>query len=80
MMNDKQLNGLLILLVPQIVKEIMEQEALSEDAATAALYRSELYAALEDEKTKLWHLSPKALYHLYRQETETGHMDYPEEA
>lgn len=79
-MSEKQLSGILIMLVPQIVKEIIENENISEDEATEALYGSELYAALEDEKTKLWHLSAKALYELYRQEKQLGKIDFPEEA
>ena len=79
-MSDKQLSGILIMLVPQIVKEIIDNEKLSEEEATEALYVSALYAALEDEKTKLWHLSAKALYELYRQEKQLGKIDFPEEA
>ena len=52
-MSDKQLSGILIMLVPQIVQEIIDNEKLSEDEATEALYGSVLYAALEDEKAKL---------------------------
>ena len=79
-MSEQQLSGILVLLIPQLIQEITKQEGISESDATAALYRSELYAALENEKTKLWHLSPKALYVLYQQEQQTGHIDYPEEA
>ena len=79
-MSDKQLSGILVMLVPQIIKEIIDNEKLSEEEATEALYGSELYAALEDEETKLWHLSAKALYELYRQEKQLGKIDFPEEA
>ena len=79
-MSDRQLIGILIMLVPQIIQEIIDNEKLSEDEATEELYGSELYAALEDEKTKLWHLSVKALYELYRQEKQLGKIDFPEEA
>ena len=79
-MNDKQFSAILVLLVPQIIKEITDNENLSEDTATENLYNSELYSVLEDEKTKLWHLSPKALYELYCQEKNTGKIDFPEEA
>ena len=79
-MSDKQLSGILVMLVPQIIKEIIDNEKLSEDEATEVLYGSELYAALEDEKAKLWHLSAKALYELYRQEKQLGKIDFPEEA
>ena len=79
-MSDRQLIGILIMLVPQIIQEIIDNEKLSEDEAMEALYGSKLYAALEDEKAKLWHLSAKALYELYRQEKQLGKIDFPEEA
>lgn len=43
-------------------------------------YPSELYAALEDESTKLWHLSAPMLYQLFDEERRTGTITYPEEA
>ena len=78
-MEEKKLSAILVLLVPQVVALIVENDGLSELEATEALYNSTLYTALEEEKTKLWHLSPKALYELFRQETETGHIEFPEE-
>ncbi len=44
------------------------------------LYASELYARLEDEETKLWHLSANALYEMFKEEQKTGSITYPEEA
>lgn len=79
-MNNEQLSAILILLVPELVKEIVSSENISEDNATEALYETKLYSLLENDKTKLWHLSPKALYELYKQEKETGQIDFPEEA
>lgn len=79
-MSDKQLSAMLVLLVPMIVREIIENEELSEDTATENFYNSDVYSVLENEKSKLWHLSPKAIYELYRQEKETGSVEYPEEA
>ena len=78
---DKQIfKAMLILLIPQLVKEIVEREITTETEATRALYESELYAALEEEETKLWHLSPKALYDLFSEEKTTGKITFPEEA
>jgi len=79
-MSDKQLSGLLVMLVPKIIAEIVKSEAVSEDTATEQFYLSKLYEDLENEETKLWHLSPKALYELYRQEKTLGTIIYPEEA
>jgi hypothetical protein len=35
---------------------------------------------LEDEQTKLWHLSANALFEMFQEEQETGKITYPEEA
>lgn len=79
-MSEKQLSGILVLLVPQIIKEITENEKIAEDVAIENFYNSKVYSVLENEETKLWHLSPKAIYELYRQEKQTGKIDFPEEA
>ena len=80
MMDNKQLSSIMAIILPQLITEIMSSEKISEDKATDELYNSELYSALEDERTKLWHLSPKALHQLYQQEKENGFIEYPEEA
>ena len=79
-MSEKQLSGILVLLVPQIIKEITDNEKIAEDMATESFYISKVYSVLENEETKLWHLSTKALYELYKQEKQTGKIDFPEEA
>ncbi len=79
-MGEKQLSGILVMLVPQIIKEITDTEKISEDEATESFYNSKVYSVLENEKAKLWHLSPKAIYELYKQEKQTGKIDFPEEA
>ena len=79
-MDKQKFKAMLIFLIPQLVKEIVDRENISETEATRALYESELYAALEEEATKLWHLSPKALYEMYAEEKLTGKITYPEEA
>ncbi len=79
-MDKNKFQALLILLVPQVIKEISDKDNLSEVEATHLFYTSNLYAALEEEETKLWHLSPKALYQLYAEEKVTGKITYPEEA
>ena len=79
-MDKQKFKAMLILLIPQLVKEIVDKESVSETEATRALYESKLHAALEEEATKLWHLSPKALYEMYAEEKATGKITYPEEA
>ena len=48
--------------------------------AINSLYFSRLYEKLEIENTKLWHLSPLALYELLEIELQTGKLVFPTEA
>lgn len=79
-MDKNRFKAMMILLVPQIVKEISLGDNISEAEATSSFYNSNLYSVLEEEETKLWHLSPKALYELYKEEKNTGKITFPEEA
>lgn len=79
-MSENKFGAILTILVPQIIDEIIQNENISDFNAIDNFYRSMVYSVLEDEKTKLWHLSPKAIYELYKQEKETGTIDFPEEA
>jgi len=76
----KDLTTILIILVPQILELIIVAYQVSEERAAELLYTSELYRGLEDEQTKLWHLSAHALVEMFQEELETGHITYPEEA
>jgi hypothetical protein len=66
--------------VPQIVKLIKQEYGVNDEKATELLYLSELYSTLEEEETKLWHLSAHALFELFQEEQVTGKITYPEEA
>jgi hypothetical protein len=79
-MNEQRFSAHLFLLVPQIIEIIMKEQQINEEKATELLYTSELYAQLEDEKTKLWHLASLALFELFQEEYQTGNISYPEEA
>jgi hypothetical protein len=61
-----------------LVEKIINETGLDEDAAIEKLYCSELYAALENEETKVWHYSVPKLYSLFQDETETGRLTLPE--
>jgi hypothetical protein len=80
MMEKQRFSSMLFLLVPQIIQLMIEGSKIDEEKATELLYASELYAKLEDEKTKLWHLSAYALYEMFKEEQKTGTITYPEEA
>jgi hypothetical protein len=79
-MDEKRFSAQLFLIAPLVIGLIVENNQIDEEKATELFYRSELYAQLEDEQTKLWHLSHLALFELFREEQETGKITYPEEA
>ena len=79
-MEPSRLTTILIFLVPQILSLIMSEYAVNDEKAAEMFYPSKLSAALEDEPTKLWHLSANALFEMFQEELQTGHITYPEEA
>ena len=79
-MSEKGIKGMLELIVPRLLRMIMEKQSLTEKEALTRLYASELYRQLEREETKLWHLSIPTLYEMWLEEKERGHITYPEEA
>jgi hypothetical protein len=78
--NSEKFSALLALLNPPIVAMIMKNRGLTNIAAAKLLYNSALYAMLENEESKLWHLSPLTLYELLEEELASGSINYPEEA
>ena len=79
-MEQNRLTIVLVLLVPQILSLIIKEYNVNEEKATEMLYTSELYKGLEEEPTKLWHLSAEALFEMLQEELQTGKITYPEEA
>ena len=59
---------------------IIDGDIKSDEKAAEMFYPSALFAALEDEHTKLWHLSAHALFEMFQEELQTGKITYPEEA
>ena len=78
-MSPGKLSALLAILNPSIVQLIMDNKKLTNIEATTLFYNSGLYAMLENEASKLWHLSPLTLYELFEEELTTGSINYPEE-
>jgi hypothetical protein len=58
----------------------MQNRGLVNIEAAKLLYNSAVYAMLENEESKLWHLSPLTLYELLEEELADGNIRYPEEA
>ena len=61
-----------------LVKKIVLETGLGENAAIEKLYSSALYAELEKEETKVWHYSVPKLYELLDGEMKTGKIKLPE--
>ncbi|MDR1840039.1 MAG: hypothetical protein LBQ93_10710 [Treponema sp.] len=79
-MTPEKLSALLAIMNPSVVQLIMNNRKLSNTEAVTLFYNSDLYAMLENEASKLWHLSPLTLYELLEEELTTGNINYPEEA
>lgn len=78
-MEKNRLESLLILIVPQVIQWIVEKSTMDEIEAAEAFYQSRVYSLLEEEETKMWHLSPLTLYHMFEEERRTGEITFPEE-
>lgn len=78
-MDEKKFNAVMTLLVPQIIGLITENYPLDELVASREFYDSKVYALLEQEDTKLWHLSPLSLFNMFDEEKQTGTFEIPEE-
>ncbi len=79
-MEKRKFEAILMLLVPQVLSLITENGDIDEISAHKVFYESRLYTLLEQEDTKLWHLSPLMLYPMFEEERQTGNITFPEEA
>lgn len=79
-MEKKKFEAMLMLLVPQVIQLIVEKYTYDEVTASKEFYSSRVYSFLEQEDTKLWHLSPLTLFNMFDEEKQTGTFTFPEEA
>ena len=70
--------AILPLIIGGLANKIIEETHVSDDDAFEKLYNSELYAALENERTKVWTYSVPKLFDLYKKELDTGKLELPE--
>jgi len=78
-MDQTKLPSFLAIIIPRILSLLMERENITEQDAIRILYNSILYERLEQEETKLWHLSAQTLTSLLEEELSTGTLTFPEE-
>ena len=79
-MEEKKFESMLILIVPAVIKLIIENYSWNEIEASDKFYTSGIYEKLEQEETKVWHLSPLTLFNMFDEEQKTGKLVFPEEA
>lgn len=77
---DKKQNPAISMIVPGLIKALMENRQLSLKKASGLLYGSLLYEKLEDENSDVWTLSFQALYEMLEKELDTGKPAFPGEA
>jgi hypothetical protein len=78
-MNKEKLSALLSLINTRVTRFLMEKRGISNKDAAILLYRSDVYAMLEIEESKLWHLSAETIFSLLEEELTSGTVTYPEE-
>ena len=77
-MGQEQFAAMMPYISADFVKMIAEKKGIPEADAIKRLYASKIYAALEDEKTKVLHSSTPMLYELFLQEEQTGAIQFPD--
>ncbi|MBU3091718.1 hypothetical protein K2F40_09800 [Clostridium sp. CM028] len=80
MSESKEFQAILQVIVSRLVQIIAKEMNISDKDALNNFYSSKLYEKLEQEETKVWHLSVPTLYSLYVEEIKTGKIIFPEEA
>lgn len=78
-MNNEKFSAIMGLIVPEIIRLVTENCPSDEVTASREFYRSQVYASLEQEETKLWHFSPLTLYNMFDEEQKNGSFIFPEE-
>ena len=76
---DKSISPVIAMITPGIINLLIENRGIGLEEAAEILYSSQLYEALEDEKTKVWRLGYPLLFDLLEEELTTGKITYPEE-
>ena len=77
-MRQEQFAAIMPAISADLVAMITDKQCISEEEAIKQLYASKLYAALEQEETKVWQYSTGMLYALFEQEKRTGEIRFPD--
>lgn len=77
-MSHEKFNAMMPVISADIIYTIIAKQDVTENEAIKLLYSSKLYAALEQEETKIWQYSTPMLYSLLEQEWKTGIIRFPD--
>ena len=77
-MEKDKFAAILPIVIGGLVNEIISEMHIKDDEAFDKLYGSELYAAMENEETKLWTYSVPKLFEIFKNEINTGELDLPD--
>jgi len=76
---NENISSVIAMITPGILNLLIKNRSIDLEEASELLYNSQLYRALEDEKTKVWRLGYPLLYDLLEEELTTGKITFPEE-
>ncbi len=77
-MEQEQFTAIMPIICSDLIAMLVSKLGISEEDAIRKLYSSKLYAALEQENTKVWQYSTDMLFALLEQEDETGSLHFPD--
>lgn len=77
-MGQEQFAAIMPYICSDLVAMICEKQNITDKEAIEKLYNSKLYAALENEETKVWQYSTQMLYSLFEQEMTSGKIEFPD--
>ena len=77
-MEQSKFAAIFPVIIGGLVNKIIEETDIGDDEAFEKLYKSELYAILEAEETKIWTYSIPKLIELYKNEMKTGKLEIPD--
>ena len=77
-MGKEKFEALLPLIITALLQKIIERKNIPQEEAFFNLYGSQLYCALNNEKTKVWHYSSEKLFQLFEEEMTAGKLELPE--
>lgn len=77
-MSQEQFVAMMPYISADLVAMIADKQSITHTDAIKKLYASKLYAALENEETKVWQYSTQMLYSLFEQEEQTGTIRFPD--